>query len=147
MNNTYCAVVRRDSSNELQHHKYIYKEKKNGKWVYYYKDDMFDDDGVKEGYAKTKGKPGSKYGTYEHGGSHGNPKYTIKVKKGNKLLTRETTVKDPYSGNATKIRKIGKIEQGVDSVKKKSKKIGKKTVKSLNKQIDRGQKWLNGLFD
>lgn len=131
----YYAVVRRDSSDELQHHKYVHKEKKNGKWVYYYKDDMHKDDMHSELYKKTKGKPGSKYGTYEHGGTLGNPKYTIKVKKGNKLLTRTSTSTDPRTGNATKVRKIGKIEQGVDSVKKKAKKSAKKGKKVVDRLL------------
>lgn len=143
----YYAVERATPTKDLQHYKYVHKEQKNGKWVYYYKDDMFKDDSIKEVYQKTNGNPSSKYGTYEHGGHAGNPKYTIKVTKGKHLFTEEHTMKDPRSGNATKTRKIGKIEQGTDYVKKQFKKIGKKSIKSLNRHIDRGQKWLNNLFD
>ena len=144
----YYAVTRSGQDDELKHFKYVFKEKKNGKWVYYYRDDMHKKDGIKEVYEKTKGKPDSKYGTYEHGsGTIRSPKYTIKVVKGKKLVGEELTTKNLHSGDSYKIRKIGKIEQGYDSAKNKIKKIGKKSVKSLNKQIDRGQKWLNGLFD
>lgn len=38
MSKTYVAVVRRDPDTELKHWKYIKREKKNGKWKYYYND-------------------------------------------------------------------------------------------------------------
>lgn len=152
MDRTYCAVTRMKQSDELKHFKYVHKEKKNGKWVYYYKDDFDDrDKSDAQIYRKTEGSPNSKYGTYKHGGRNGD-QYTVKVKKGKGLLNKTTTTDIGANSNrsnrvAVQTREIGKLEQGVDSVKKKAKKIGKKTVKSLNKQIDRGQKWLNGLFD
>lgn len=130
----YYAVIRRDSSDGLQHHKYVKKIKKNGKWIYYYKDDMNKNDSISELYRKTEGKHGSKYGTYVHGGGR-SPKYTIKVKKGNKLLTRTSTSTDPRTGNATKVKKIGKIQQGVDSIKKKAKKSTKKGKKAVNRLL------------
>lgn len=38
----YYAVVKRTKPNdELKHWKYVRREKKNGKWVYYYDDDKF----------------------------------------------------------------------------------------------------------
>ena len=147
MEKYYGAVRNRNRNDELTHWKYVYKEKKNGKWRYY-KDDMDKDDNQSEFYVKTKGNPRDKYGTYEHGSGTGrSPEYIIKVKRGKSLLTKERTIKDPNSGNSTKYREIGKIEQGYDAAKKKVKKIGQKAVKSLNKQIDRGQKWLDDRFD
>ena len=140
----YYAVTRSGQDDELQHFKYIYKEKKNGKWVYYYKGDFDKKDNIKEGYAKVEGKPNSRYGTYVHG--RGSEKKTVNVMRGNKLLTNSKTF-TMKNGEQVKVEKVGLAKQGYDSAKKKIKKFGKKSVKSLNKQIDRGQKWLNGLFD
>lgn len=140
----YYAVTRSGQDDELQHFKYIHKEKVNGKWRYYYKGDFDKHDNTKEVYEKTKGKPGTKYGLYEHG--KGSDKRVVSVYKTNDFLS--TSRKADYGSNGQyKYRGVGKIEQGYDSAKKKIKKFGKKSIKSLNKQIDRGQKWLNGLFD
>lgn len=139
----YYAVTS-GQDDELKHFKYVHKEKKNGKWVYYYNGDFDKKDNVREVYEKVKGKPNSKYGLYEHG--RGPDKRVVKVYKTNNLLSKSRKV-DFGSDGQYKYRGVGKIEQGYDSAKKKIKKIGRKSVKSLNKQIDRGQKWLNGLFD
>lgn len=144
INKGYYAVTRSGQDDELKHFKYLYKEKKNGKWVYYYKGDFDKKDNVKEGYAKVEGKPGSKYGSYVH--NSGGRKLTVNVMKGNRLLTKSRTFTFK-NGDKVKVEKVGLAKQGYDSAKKKIKKFGKKSVKSLNKQIDRGQKWLNGLFD
>lgn len=142
---SYYAVTRSGQDDELKHFKYVHKEKVNGKWRYYYKGDFDKHDNIKEVYEKTQGRPGSKYGLYVHS-SKSPDKKVVKVYKTNNLLSKSRKV-DLGSEGQYKYRGVGKIEQGYDSAKKKIKKFGKKSVKSLNKQIDRGQKWLNGLFD
>lgn len=142
----YYAVDPR--TGELKHWKYLFKKKINGKWRYYYADDFDDDPTDTEGqaYEKVSGDPNSKYGTYVHDSKK--QKYTVTVKKGKGLLSSKTTVADNARQGgrrrvATQVREIGKIEQGVDSARK----FTKKTLKSARKQIDKGRRWVEGLFD
>lgn len=71
------------------------------------------------------------------------------MKKGKGLLNKTTTIHDNARQNkrgyrdAVQVREIGKIEQGVDAARS----FTKKTIKSAKKQIDRGRKWLDSLFD
>ena len=81
---TFLGEVYED---ELMHFKYVSKEKKNGKWVYYY----YHKEGPTSAamYKKTEGNPNSKYGTYEHsGGSRSYGGRTVEVKRGNSLFTK-----------------------------------------------------------
>ena len=130
---------------ELKHWKYIKKKRVNGKWRYWYADDI---GGDKEGlaYEKTSGDPDSKYGTYIHDGEDG--RYEVTVKKGKGLLgstkTRTLRRKDaPGSEISTKTIEIGRIERGVGSAKKQI----KKTISSARKEIDKGMEWFENLFD
>ena len=62
---TYCAVIKKDSKNELTHWKYIRREKKNGKWRYYYeKDNLRLNVGKTEKYNPTYDIGGTKATAY-----------------------------------------------------------------------------------
>lgn len=140
----YYAVTRSEKNDELRHFKYIRKERRKGKWVYYYKDEDAKGENKDDLYVKTEGKPESKYGTYQN---VKNKNKTVDVKKSNSFFSGRSRLKSNSSGWEHETREIGKLERQLPKAKKKIKKFGKKSVKSLNKQIDRGQKWLNGLFD
>lgn len=129
----------------LYHYKYVYKKRINGKWRYFYKNDN-------AVYEKVKGNPNSKYGTYLHMGP--NSTRVGHVVKSNKLFSKTTTstMKPPGKDRAgatdviTTTREVGKIEQGVDAVKKALGKFGKQTIKTTNKAVNKGKKTLSRLW-
>lgn len=124
---------------ELKHWKYIYKKKVNGKWRYYYKDDLKKDDEdsidpddydfiTKDGksYYRKKGTKG-KFVT-----SNGD---TYERKKSNELFDRsvKTTRAANLSSRTTHtVEYKGKISQTLDKAKK---------------EIDKGRRWFESLFD
>lgn len=130
------------NENELKHWKYITKEKKNGKWRYYYDHKPMGDDITKR-YEKTDGNPNSIYGTYEHGTNYymvgrnevvTHPKEIITVKP-TKDLFSSTVAQTGLSGYREIVEKVGVIEQHYNSA-----------VKSLSNIIDKGKKWFSKLF-
>lgn len=88
----YVAVVKRTGGNdELEHFKYIKREKKNGKWVYYYDDSELKkyQRGDKDSYEIRKGGK-----TVERGENT--------YKQTNKLLDSETKITTSNSVHTTK---------------------------------------------
>ena len=78
---TYCAVIK-DSKNELTHWKYIRREKKNGKWRYYYeKDNLRLNVGKTEKYNPTFDFYGAKVPAYLIKSRETNDKYMSVDKK------------------------------------------------------------------
>lgn len=125
----------------IKHWKYVSKQKKNGKWVYYYYEKTAPN--AYNVYKKDSGK--NEYGTYNHDeiGNTGYYRKTAEIKKGKKLFTTKTRT---YGGRFIKkydddpgylvptthdVIEIGILQQKMDKAKKK---------------IDKGKKWLSKLF-
>lgn len=132
----YKVVVKRTDTpqdDELYHWKYTRREKKNGKWVYYYDDKSTGRTYTKEG--------GDKYGTY----TDASGKNKIIVEKSNRLFTGSTSV--DFGLSSTEFVKEGKIARAGEVFVSKSKKLMKKTVKTIKGvNIEKGRKRLAKFF-
>lgn len=131
----------------LMHFKYVSKEKKNGKWHYYY----YHKEGKNSAamYEKTEGNPKSKYGVYTHdgGATTSGGGRTVVVEKSNRLLSRTDRLYTNAKTNSYfERRAVGKIEQNYDYISNKISKWSKKTIKQLDKSVNKGKKWINKLL-
>lgn len=137
--NTYLG---QDYSDGIKHFKYISKKMVNGKWQYIYAHKTGKN--TYSFYNKTKGKAGSKYGTYEKTGMQGNPNEKHTVKKGNRLFTKTRTTGASWDKNnkmtVEKTTEVGLARQGVDAAKAKLKKAKKKGKKAISKALNRKKK-------
>lgn len=127
------VIVKRRSTDELEHgHKYIKKDKVNGKWRYYY--DYNDGDGWsnKAGVQINKTKTGTNVELF-------NTKADRYWRKNEKTSTKEY-------GPVKIQRAEDGLSVGVDIPTKKIKKVAKKTVKESKKQIDKGKKKIKKLL-
>lgn len=136
MSKYYIYNGRLYSKDELEHFKYVSKEKKNGKWVYYY-------------YHKTGNNTGSTYssdkmseygyGTFTRsGGTSGLEDVTVERRKTNDLFSSRSTI--TYSVNSEKGKKyvtenVGLLEQNFNYVQNK-----------VTKFTSKAKSWLTGLF-
>lgn len=71
-------------------------------------------------------------------------------KKGKSLFSKKyksTKGANLDTPRTTTVMEIGKLEQWANKAEKASNKFAKKTVKSLEKHVERGKKWLESLFD
>lgn len=124
----YVAVVKRDPDTELQHWKYIKREKKNGKWRYIYNDSELKkyDKHVEE--TTDTGK-------------------TIVYSKHAKLFDGELQV-----GNDITIYKQGDLSRAVAKGEKwvydniLSESINQKRINNINKHVEKGKKKFESLL-
>ena len=148
-------------SNELYHWKYIKREKKNGRWVYYYKDDQYEK--LKSDHTKAVNKlnaydKSKSYnvvaGVNAKGSTYSMRKSIVDNKK-NSDKTRQKLARNVASTNLEKdhyeqFKKdtVGKdilrlTAKALDSVSKNKHKIKKNIKKSINK----GKKAISKLFN
>lgn len=129
------VVVRRTNShNELEHAKYIKREKVNGKWRYYY------DHNDGKGWSNKTGVEVSKT-------KSGDTKVSLFDTKNTKYWDKHQKSSKKNYGPVT----VNKAEDGVSvdvtlPSKKKIKSSAKKTIKQAEKQINKGKKKLSKLL-
>lgn len=119
----------RSKEEDIQHFKYVSKEKVNGKWRYYYWHKTGSHSAAM--FEKTKGSPKSEYGTYVH--NSGGSKYTVVKGKSDKLLSANFTL-----GNSRR-----RVTYDIDGLIEQA---AKKTVKNIRKTVNKGMNFLRKLF-
>ena len=128
--------LRELSDEELMHFKYVHKEKKNGKWVYYYHHktgkntaSIYSSD--------TMNRDG--YGTYTRGGgTDGRQEEVVTRRKTNKLFSSKSTMTISVNNERGKkyvYENVGRLEQSYERL---SKKVAQNSGKITN--------WIKSIF-
>lgn len=128
--NEYVAIVRRTSNeDELQHFKYIKREKKNGKWVYTY---------TKDGDGNAKVKDMARDAVNETSRAADRVKYTIKEEKFAEEHANAKTVKEKVSSG---------VKRGSNLALMYMNNIGDGTLdNSVNRGVEKAKSWLRKFF-
>lgn len=147
--NDYVAIVKRTDDDELRHFKYIKREKKNGKWVYYYDQSQLDK------YKNNTNESTGPMAVYDKGQGFRDKDYTYKTqyRQSDKLFnTKKTTTMESDKGvTEVTTHYQGKLERGRAAVAKKihdevfaKGKVARKATRKA--AINKGKQKLNNLL-
>lgn len=132
----------RDYDDGIKHWKYVKKEKVNGKWKYYYKDDEYDNakteyENAKNKYERTKYLNELSYKSYRD--SYNNMNNTMRLKKKNSLDKTSAAINETVNAKRSYEKSrdsMYEAKSAVDKALVNLNKIGKK--ETIRKTISKG---------